>query len=109
MASIPSTTDSSGDQAHPCDFIGFLRPLNPLGGHHDQLFANMFAQAEALAWQDPRRRSKPRHTSMAGSAPNLRGQPAVQHDLAGNADPGGAGKLIALYDTAFSLQGAFGD
>src|SRR5581483_10271431 len=34
----------------PCDFIGFLRSLNPLGMHHDLLMANVFAQSEALAF-----------------------------------------------------------
>ena len=34
----------------PCDFIAFARTLNPLGNHHDLLQANVFAQAEALAF-----------------------------------------------------------
>lgn len=34
----------------PCDFIGFCRTLNPLEHHHDMLIANLFAQAEALAF-----------------------------------------------------------
>ena len=34
----------------PCDFIGFCRPLSPLATHHDLLMANLFAQAEALAF-----------------------------------------------------------
>lgn len=34
----------------PCDFIGFCRTLNPLEQHHDMLIANLFAQAEALAF-----------------------------------------------------------
>ena len=34
----------------PCDFIAFAQPLNPLGHHHDLLLANVFAQAEALAF-----------------------------------------------------------
>ena len=39
-----------GTKLIPCDFIGFLEPLNPLGRHHDLLLANMLAQAEALAF-----------------------------------------------------------
>ena len=39
-----------GTRLVPCDFIGFSRPLNPLGDHHDLLMANLFAQAEALAF-----------------------------------------------------------
>src|SRR5690606_20808338 len=37
-----------GTKLVPCDFIGFVRSLNPLGSHHDQLMANFFAQTEAL-------------------------------------------------------------
>ena len=39
-----------GTQLIPCDFLAFCRPLNPLGRHHDLLMANVFAQAEALAF-----------------------------------------------------------
>ena len=39
-----------GTRLIPCDFIAFGRPLNPLGRHHDILLANVFAQAEALAF-----------------------------------------------------------
>ena len=39
-----------GTKLIPCDFLGFARSLNPLGEHHDILIANLFAQAEALAF-----------------------------------------------------------
>ena len=39
-----------GTKLIPCDFIAFVEPLNPLGRHHDMLMANVFAQAEALAF-----------------------------------------------------------
>ena len=39
-----------GTKLIPCDFIGFLTPLSPLADHHDLLMANLFAQAEALAF-----------------------------------------------------------
>src|SRR6516225_12266512 len=39
-----------GTKLIPCDFIGFGRSLNPLGEHQDLLVANVFAQAEALAF-----------------------------------------------------------
>ena len=39
-----------GTRLIPCDFIGFAKTLNPLGRHHDILLANVFAQAEALAF-----------------------------------------------------------
>src|SRR6202040_2879531 len=39
-----------GTRLIPCDFIAFEPPLNPLGHQHDILLANVFAQAEALAF-----------------------------------------------------------
>jgi len=39
-----------GTRLIPCDFIAFGHPLTPLGRHHDILLANVFAQAEALAF-----------------------------------------------------------
>ena len=39
-----------GTRLIPCDFIGFAHTLNPIGDHHDLLMANVFAQAEALAF-----------------------------------------------------------
>jgi glucose-6-phosphate isomerase len=39
-----------GTRLIPCDFIAFAQPLNPLGRRQDILMANVFAQAEALAF-----------------------------------------------------------
>src|SRR6201987_3717535 len=39
-----------GTRLFPCDFIGFYQTLNPVGRHHDILLANVFAQAESLAF-----------------------------------------------------------
>jgi glucose-6-phosphate isomerase len=39
-----------GTKIIPCDFIAFLQPLSPLTVMHDYLTANVFAQAEALAF-----------------------------------------------------------
>ena len=39
-----------GTKLIPCDFIGFVNPLNRLGDHHEKLMANFFAQQEALAF-----------------------------------------------------------
>ena len=39
-----------GTRLIPCDFIGFMHTLNPLGDHHDLLMSNVFAQPEALAF-----------------------------------------------------------
>ncbi len=39
-----------GTKLVPCDFIGFVQALTPLGDHQDLLMANLFAQTEALAF-----------------------------------------------------------
>jgi glucose-6-phosphate isomerase len=39
-----------GTKLIPCDLIGFCRPLSEFTDHHDLLMANLFAQAEALAF-----------------------------------------------------------
>ena len=49
-----------GTRLIPCDFIAFGHALTPLGRHHDILLANIFAQAEALAFGKTGRKSKPR-------------------------------------------------
>jgi glucose-6-phosphate isomerase len=57
-----------GTKLIPCDFIGFAKTLNPIGNQHDLLMANVFAQAEALAF------------GKTEDAPHIRGQPPVEHD-----------------------------
>ena len=62
-----------GTKLIPCDFIGFAQPLNPLGDHHDLLIANVFAQAEALAFGKTRRarcapRGRRRRSCRTGSS-----------------------------------------
>src|SRR4029453_2012852 len=39
-----------GTKLVPCDFVAFGQALSPLPPHHDLLLANVFAQAEALAF-----------------------------------------------------------
>ncbi len=39
-----------GTKLIPCDLIGFAQPSHELAGHHELLMANLFAQAEALAF-----------------------------------------------------------
>ena len=39
-----------GTRVVPADFIGFAKPNHPYRHHHDLLVANLFAQAEALAF-----------------------------------------------------------
>src|SRR5664279_163066 len=86
-----------GTRLIPCDFIGFVQPLNPLGRHHDVLLANVFAQAEALAFgktpQEVRDENTPAwlvpHRTFEGNRPS-------STILLERLTPAALGKLVAL-------------
>ncbi|MBV8895908.1 MAG: glucose-6-phosphate isomerase [Acidobacteriaceae bacterium] len=96
-----------GTRLIPCDFIGFNQSLNPLGRHHDMLMANVFAQAEALAFGKTEEQVKAEgtpdwlvpHRVFEGNRPSnvLLGQLLTPEML---------GKLIALYEHSVFTQGA---
>jgi glucose-6-phosphate isomerase len=96
-----------GTKLIPCDFIGFVQPLNPLGQHHDMLLANMFAQAEALAIgktpQEVRAEGTPAslepHQTFEGNRPS-------STILLERLTPTALGKLVALYEHCVFTQGA---
>jgi glucose-6-phosphate isomerase len=96
-----------GTKLIPCDFIGFLQPLNPLGRHHDLLLANVFAQAEALAFgKTPevlRTEGTPAwllpHRTFEGNRPS-------STILLERLTPEALGKLVALYEHSVFTQGA---
>src|SRR4051812_22745542 len=95
-----------GTKLIPCDFIGFVQPLDPLGNHHDLLMANMFAQTEALAFGKTadvvKREGAPDalvpHKEFDGNRPTTT-------ILAGRLTPAVLGALIALYEHAVFTQG----
>ena len=99
-----------GTRLIPCDFIAFAQPLNPLGRHHDLLMANVFAQAEALAfgktlaevcaegipdWLAP-------HRVFEGNRPS-------STLLAERLTPATLGALVALYEHLVFTQAAIWD
>jgi glucose-6-phosphate isomerase len=96
-----------GTHLIPCDFIGFAKTLNPLGRHHDILMANMFAQAEALAFGKTAEQVKAEgtredlvpHRVFEGNRPS-------NTLLADIVDPRTLGKLVALYEHSVFTQGA---
>jgi glucose-6-phosphate isomerase len=96
-----------GTKLIPCDFIGFLRPLNPLGRHHDLLFANMLAQAEALAFGKTSQEVLTEDTP-AWLAPHrtFEGNRPSSTILLERLTPEALGKLIALYEHSVFTQGA---
>ena len=96
-----------GTRLIPCDFIGFMRSLNPLGEHHDLLMSNVFAQPEALAFgktpEQVREEGTPEpivpHRVMEGNRPS-------NVILAERLDPRTLGSLVALYEHSVFTQGA---
>jgi glucose-6-phosphate isomerase len=96
-----------GTHLIPCDFIGFGQTLNPLGRHHDMLMANVFAQAEALAFgktpEEVRAEGTP---DWLVSARVFEGNRPSNTILAERLTPQILGTLIALYEHSVFTQGA---
>ena len=95
-----------GTRLIPCDFIAFGHPLTPLGRHHDILLANVFAQAEALAFG-----KTPAEVKAEGTPPALvphrvfEGNRPSNVILAERLTPEVLGKLVALYEHSVFTQG----
>jgi glucose-6-phosphate isomerase len=95
-----------GTRLIPCDFIAFGHPLTPLGRHHDILLANVFAQAEALAFG-----KTPAEVKAEGTPPELvphrvfEGNRPSNVILAERLTPEVLGKLVALYEHSVFSQG----
>jgi glucose-6-phosphate isomerase len=96
-----------GTRLVPCDFIGFARPLEPLGDQHDLLMANLFAQSEALAF------GKTAEEVIAEGVPTalvphrvFEGNRPSNTILAERLTPEALGALVALYEHSVFVQGA---
>jgi glucose-6-phosphate isomerase len=95
-----------GTRLIPCDFIAFGHSLAPLGRHHDILLANVFAQAEALAFgktaEEVKTEGTPNwlvpHRVFEGNRPS-------NVILADRLTPSMLGKLVALYEHSVFTQG----
>ncbi len=95
-----------GTRLIPCDFIAFAKALNPVGPHHDILLANVFAQAEALAFGKTAEQVKAEgtadwlvpHRVFEGNRPS-------NVILAERLTPETLGTLIALYEHSVFTQG----
>jgi glucose-6-phosphate isomerase len=95
-----------GTQLVPCDFIGFCQPLEALGDQHELLMANMFAQAEALAFGKSADEVRAEgtaeelvpHRVFAGSRPS-------NSMLVDKLTPYSLGTLVALYEHSVFTQG----
>ncbi|MGA8656647.1 MAG: glucose-6-phosphate isomerase, partial [Chthoniobacterales bacterium] len=95
-----------GTRLIPCDFIAFVKTLNPLSRHHDMLLANVFAQTEALAFGKTPEQMKAEgtpdwlvpHRVFEGNRPS-------NTILAEKLTPQTLGKLVALYEHSVFTQG----
>lgn len=96
-----------GTRLIPCDFIAFGKSLNPLGRHHDILMANVFAQAEALAFGKNHEEVKEEGTP-DWLAPHrvFEGNRPSNTLFTDSLTPETLGKLIALYEHSVFTQGA---
>jgi glucose-6-phosphate isomerase len=95
-----------GTRLIPCDFIAFIKPLNPLGRHHDILMANVFAQSEALAFGKTPEQVKAEGT-LEWLVPHrvFEGNRPSNTILADRLTPEVLGKLVALYEHSVFTQG----
>ena len=99
-----------GTRLVPVDFIAFVDSLHPLGRHHDMLLANVFAQAEALAFGRTAEEVRGEgtvdtlvpHRVFEGNRPS-------NTLLVQRLTPDTLGKLIALYEHCVFAQGAIWD
>jgi glucose-6-phosphate isomerase len=96
-----------GTHLIPCDFIGFMETLNPLGDHHDILMANVFAQTEALAFGKTADQVRAEGTAEA-LVPHrvFGGNRPTNTILADRLTPKTLGRLISLYEQSVFTQGA---
>ena len=95
-----------GTRLVPCDFIAFVEPLNPIGGHHRILLANVFAQGEALAF------GKTPAEVLAEGSPDwlvshrtFEGNRPSNTMLLSRLTPAALGTLVALYEHIVFTQG----
>jgi glucose-6-phosphate isomerase len=95
-----------GTRIVPADLIGFINPTTEVGGHHDLLMANLFAQAEAMAF------GRTRDEVLAAGTPAhqvdarvFEGNRPTSVLLADRLTPRTLGSLIALYEHKVFVQG----
>ena len=96
-----------GTRLVPCDFIAFARALTPLGRHHDMLIANVFAQAQALAFGKTAAEVEAEGTP-AALVPHrvFEGNRPSNVILADRLTPDTLGALVSLYEHSVFTQGA---
>jgi glucose-6-phosphate isomerase len=95
-----------GTKLIPCDLIGFCEKLSPLAAQHDLLMANLFAQAEALAFgktaEELKKEGSPDFQTPFRVTEGNRPTNVI---LADRLDPRTLGSLVALYEHSVFTQG----
>ena len=95
-----------GTRLVPVDFIGFLQPLSPLVETHDLLMANLFAQAEGLAFGRTAEEVAASGVTKAEVPFRvMEGNRPSNMLLAERLDPRTLGALVALYEHSVFVQG----
>jgi glucose-6-phosphate isomerase len=95
-----------GTELIPCDFIAFAQALHPVGRHHDMLLANVFAQAEALAFgKTPEQVKKEGTPDWLVPHRVFEGNRPSNTILLDKLTPEALGKLVALYEHSVFTQG----
>jgi len=96
-----------GTKLIPCDLIGFCQPLSDFTDHHDLLMANLFAQAEALAFGKPVEELKAEGSADFQTPFRVcEGNRPTNLILAQKLTPRTVGSLVALYEHDVFTQGA---
>lgn len=96
-----------GTRLIPADFIGFLAPMSLLKETHDLLMANLFAQAEGLAFG-----KTAEEVAADGVAPDavafrvMEGNRPSNMILGEHLDPRTLGALVSLYEHSVFVQAA---
>jgi glucose-6-phosphate isomerase len=95
-----------GTRLVPADFIGVLEPMSPLAETHDLLMANLFAQAEGLAFGKSAEEVAADGVAAADVPFRvMEGNRPSNMILAERLDPRSLGALIALYEHSVFVQG----
>lgn len=87
-----------GTKLIPTDFIGFCSSLHGNNKHHDILMANMFAQAEALAFGTKGKEADNKFKKFEGNKPS-------NTLLINKLSPETLGALLAIYEHKIFVQG----
>ena len=99
-----------GTKLIPCDLIGFCKPLSEFTDHHDLLMANLFAQAEALAFGKTAEELKGEGSPDSQTPFRVcEGNRPTNTILAEKLTPRVVGALVALYEHSVFTQGAIWD